>query len=50
MAFANKLATNIGLTPHVKEFAKEKAKEKGMSLAVYIEQLIRSEMEKEAGN
>lgn len=45
MAFAHKESTTIGLTGEAKNFGKLEAKRKGMSLGVYIEQLIRKDME-----
>ncbi|MEH7098168.1 hypothetical protein [Neobacillus vireti] len=47
MAYINKQKLNIGVTKEVSEWVKEKAKSRGMSASVYIEQLIRSEMEKD---
>ncbi|MBD3107191.1 hypothetical protein IEO70_02260 [Bacillus sp. AGMB 02131] len=50
MAFVNKKKVTIGLTEEVSTFAKEKAKSIGMSMSVYIETLLRKEMEKEKEN
>jgi len=50
MAFVNKKKVTIGLTEEVSSFAKEKAKSIGMSMSVYIETLLRKEMEREKQN
>jgi hypothetical protein len=48
MAYVNKQKLNIGVTKEVSDWVKEKSKSIGMSASVYIEQLIRAEMEKES--
>lgn len=53
MAYVRKKQTTIGLTEEVIDFTKKKAQSIGMSMSVYIETLIRKEIEKdkkESGN
>jgi predicted DNA binding CopG/RHH family protein len=47
MAYVNKQSLNIGVTKEVSEWVKAKAKSKGLSASLYIEMLLRIEMEKE---
>lgn len=49
MAYVTKQTLTIGVTKEASEWAKEKAKSVGMSASVYIETLIRKEMDKERG-